>query len=336
MKRWPAEWEPHAATWLAWPHNEASWPGRLETVPPVYGRLIEILTQHEQVCLLVNDSDMEAAVRKSLVSFDINHDQLQIYHIPTNDAWMRDTGPLWVQEGSDLKATDWQFNKWGGKYPPWDLDNEIPLRMVEQLHYPIESLPYVLEGGSVDSNGAGDLLTTEQCLLNPNRNPTLDRSGVEALLRDMLHVERIHWLGEGIVGDDTDGHVDDIARFVAVDTIVAVREDTPDDENYALLEDNWERLQQLQDGAGQSFKIHALPMPKPVMIDDERVPASYANFYIANRVVIVPTFQQADRDSEAVGVLQNLFPERQVIGLDASDLIWGLGAFHCITHHQPK
>ncbi len=336
--RMPAEWHPHQATWLSWPHNVETWPGKLELILPVYAQMVAALARSETVHINVNDAAMEATARTWLQQAGAQGD-IRFHHFPTNDAWCRDHGAIFVHQTMDttqprLAATDWGYNAWGDKYPPYDLDNQIPARMAEYLNVPRFAGSIILEGGSIDVNGAGLLLTTEACLLNPNRNPTLNRAQIEQRLRDMLGVEQILWLGDGIVGDDTDGHVDDLARFVAPDTIVTIVEDDPADANYAVLQENLARLRAMRNLNDQPLRIITLPMPPAVICAGQRLPASYANFYIANRVVLLPCFN-VPTDAQARQILQDLFPTREVICIDCTDLVWGLGAFHCLTQQVP-
>ncbi|MBX0326519.1 agmatine deiminase family protein [Oscillochloris sp. ZM17-4] len=345
--RMPAEWEPHQATWLSWPHKESSWPGKFEQIEPVYARMVAALATSETVHINACDDDLAARARAHLEEAGATGD-IRLHDFYTNDAWCRDHGAIFVvkEEGmrgdpssfilhpSSLAATDWEYNAWGGKYPPSDLDNQIPARMAEYLNVPRFKGEMVLEGGSIDVNGQGLLLTSEQCLLNPNRNPELSREQIEARLRAFLGVQKILWLGEGIIGDDTDGHVDDISRFVAADTILTAVEDDPQDENYPILQENLRRLQLMTGLDGRPLRILSLPMPPPVVYEGQRLPASYANFYIANRIVLVP-FYSHPNDQRAAAIIQACFPERRVVGIDCTDIIWGLGAWHCLTQQVP-
>jgi agmatine deiminase len=334
----PAEWEPHRGTWLSWPHKEASWPGKFSPIPPIFSRMVAHLADHEEVHINVAGFPMEAEVRRLLADAGADSGNVFFHYNPTNDAWCRDHGPIFVQRSDDGRTSqaviDWGFNAWGGKYPPYDLDDVIPTRIAEELGLPVYNPGIVLEGGSIEVNGQGTLLTTEACLLNPNRNPTLSRSEIEDYLRSYLGVSHILWLGDGIVGDDTDGHVDDLTRFVDPSTVVTVVEDDPADENYEPLQKNLERLGGMTDQNGRPLKVITLPMPRPLWHDGQRLPASYANFYIANGLVLLPTYDPA-RDEEALTTLQPVFPTREVIGIDCTDLVWGLGAFHCVTQQWP-
>jgi len=336
--RMPAEWEPHAATWLTWPHNRDSWPGKFEPVPAVWVRMVAALAPGERVEIVVRDSAMHDEVADLLRGAAIDPAQVRLHVIPTDDAWMRDHGPTFVVRDDDgrreLGGIDWIYNAWGGKYPPFANDAKVAARVCEIAAARRFAPGIVLEGGAIEVNGRGTLLTTESCLLNPNRNPQLDRGEIEQRLRDYLGVEQVLWLGDGIVGDDTDGHVDDLTRFVDASTLVTVVEEDRSDENYAPLQENLERLRAMRDSAGRPFDIVELPMPRPVIFDGQRLPASYANFYIGNRVVLVPTFDDAN-DAAALATLRRLFPGRAVVDIPATDLVLGLGAFHCVTQQQP-
>ncbi len=334
----PAEWESHAATWLSWPHKEGSWPGKLAHMPPIWVEIVRALVQGEAVHILVNDAAPAAQVRALLARAEVPLARVHLHDVPTDDAWMRDHGPTFITRGAggrgELALVVWQYNAWGGKYPPWEHDDQVPGAIAGLLGVEAFSPGIVLEGGSIDVDGRGTLLTTEACLLNPNRNPQLGRGEIEQYLSDYLGVRRVLWLGEGIVGDDTDGHVDDLSRFVAPGVVVTVLEDDPGDENYARLQDNYRRVQSMRDVDGNPLRVVTLPMPVPISYDSARLPASYANFYIGNAAVLVPTFG-GRRDAAALATLRVLFPERQVVGIDAVDLVWGLGAFHCVTQQQP-
>ena len=336
--RMPAEWEPHQAVWLSWPHNRDSWPGKFEPVEPIVARAVAAICRSETVRINVLNADHEVHVRDILVDHSVDLSRVIFHRLPTNDAWCRDHGAIFVVRDRDgrreLAAIDWDYNAWGGKYPPFDLDQQIPACMAEVLDVPRFHGGMVLEGGSIDVNGAGLLLTTEQCLLNPNRNPQLGKSEIEQQLKDFLGVRTIWWLGDGIVGDDTDGHVDDLTRFVATDTVVTVLEEDPADKNHAPLQENLKRLRALQLPDGGPLRILTLPMPEPLYYQSQRLPASYANFYIGNTVVLQPTFNCA-RDRQALETIQRCFPTRCVVGIDCTDLVWGLGTFHCLTQQVP-
>ncbi|MBN8247331.1 MAG: agmatine deiminase family protein [Verrucomicrobia bacterium] len=337
--RMPAEWEPHAATWLTWPRPDGiSFPGRYEPIPDVYARFIFHLTRHEPVHINVWNDDLAEIIRKALRTHHVPADRVHLHPFPSYEPWCRDHGPMFVVRDRgglrDRAVVDWGYNAWGGKYPPFDLDDAIPQHVAHLRGLPTFAPGIVMEGGALDVNGRGTVLTTEACLLHENRNPHLKRPQIEAFLRDYLNVTQILWLGDGIAGDDTDGHVDDLARFVSPDTVVTVMEPDPQDENHEPLRENRDRLRTLRDQDGQPLRIVELPMPRRMEIEDQRLPASYANFYIANGLVVVPTFQDP-QDARALDILRPLFPGREVIGLDSSDLIWGLGSFHCISQQEP-
>jgi agmatine deiminase len=338
----PPEWAPHDSTWLSWPHKLESWPGKFEPVPAVFAELAYQLSRSETVNINVLDEAMEAEAARLLEQRDPEGSyahNIRFHRIPTNDAWCRDHGPNYVfreQEGTrDKVILDWDYNAWGGKYEPYDDDDAVPSRVAGIQGLPRISPGMVLEGGAIDVNGSGLLLTTEACLLNPNRNPSLSREEIEERLARYLGIRKVLWLGDGIVGDDTDGHVDDMSRFVNERTIVTAVEEDPEDENYEPLQENLRRLQGFTGLDGRPLEIVKIPMPDPVYFDGERLPASYANFYIANTVVLVPTYRCA-RDRQAIEALQRCFPGREVVGVDCSDLIWGLGAIHCVTHEEPR
>ncbi len=341
----PAEWEPHLASYLVWPHNRDTWPGTFERIPPVFARLAAAIARFEPVRILVEDAAaqaeaqpmVEAELRKSGAA---PSDRLQFVATPTDDSWIRDYGPIFINRrgagsGPAQIALDWRFNSWGEKYGPWALDDVVPRELGKRFGFEVIEPGIVLEGGSIEVNGAGLVLTTEQCLLNPNRNPTMTRAEIEDYLMTYLGVAKVLWLGEGIAGDDTDGHVDDLARFVSADTIVTVVEQDPADDNYRPLADNLRRLEALRDLDGRAFKIATLPMPPALYCEGTRLPASYANFYIANSAVVMPHFD-CDSDAQACEILGRLFPGRQVIGVPAVDLVWGLGTIHCLTQQHPR
>ena len=332
--RMPPEWQRHSATWISWPHNAETWPNVLAPAEESMAAAVGALATGETVRINVLGPEHEAHVRRCLGAAAASG-QVLFHHFPTNDAWCRDHGAIFVlgAEG-ELAALDCGFNAWGGKYPPWDLDDAIPARMAEALGVRRFETDMILEGGSVDVNGAGDVLTTEQCLLNPNRNPQLSRAQIERRLQGLLGVRQVLWLGDGILGDDTDGHVDDITRFVSEDTIVTVVEPDPADSNHAPLAENRVRLAAMRLADGRAPRIVELPMPEPVELGGVRLPASYANFYIGNDVVLMPAFDQP-RDAEAARVLQACFPRRRIVPIRATELVIGLGAFHCLTQQVP-
>lgn len=333
----PAEWAPHRATWLSWPSNRETWPTSLEKVHDIWTDMICALAPNEQVYLLVNDQAAEREVAARLKAARTAIGNVKLLQIPTVDVWMRDYGPTFVTRNSadqPLAFNDWIFNGWGGKYKSYEDDDRVARAIAALLKVPVFDHPIVLEGGSIEVNGAGTCLTTEQCLLNKNRNPHLSRTEIDDFLRDSLGVSNILWLGEGIVGDDTDGHIDDIARFVDPTTVVCIVESNSRDENYRYLQENFERLQSARDQHGKKFSIATLPCPAPVDYEGVRLPASYANFYIANELVLVPIFEDAN-DGRALGILQELFPQRKVVGLRCNEVVAGLGAIHCVTQQQP-
>ncbi len=337
--RMPAEWEPHIGTWFTWPRPEGiSFPGKYETVPPVYAELIKHLITVEEVHINVWNDEKELFVRQTLHSLGVPLDRLHFHHFPSYEPWCRDHGPIFLVRDQrsvhDRAIVDWGYNAWGGKYPPHDLDDAIPQHVARYRNLPLFSPGIVMEGGSLEVNGQGVLLTTEACLLNPNRNPRLKKDQIEDYLRQYLGVRQILWLKDGIIGDDTDGHVDDLSRFADANTIVTVVEDDPADENYPILQENLELLRSFRNLQDQPFRIVELPMPGVIEYDGQRLPASYANFYIANQMVLVPTYRSPN-DRKALDILQSVFPSRRVIGVDSTELIWGLGSFHCISQQEP-
>jgi agmatine deiminase len=368
----PAEWEPHEATWLAWPHNREDWPGKFEPIAWVYCEIVRKLARSERVRILVQDDDLEREARRKLKKAGADLGAVEFFHIPTDRVWTRDYCPLFVSSNvgqaiafgglplrkkrtddkrrssvpqklpskvvqpfpehyinGEIGITNWRFNGWG-KYTNWKLDNAVPARLARKLKMRQWEPGLVVEGGSIDVNGEGMLLTTEECLLSPvqARNPGLSREQIERALRDYLGAKTVVWLGRGIAGDDTHGHVDDLARFVSRDTVVLVAERDPSDANYEPLRENARIL------ARHPLRVVKLPMPAPVEFNGQRLPASYANFYIANRVVLVPTFNDP-ADRVALAALARLFPDREVTGIHAGDLVWGLGTLHCMTQQQP-
>jgi agmatine deiminase len=346
--RMPAEWESHQATYLVWPHNLDTWPGKFEPIPIAFAQIAAAIGSREPVRILLRDRAEAAAVSAlideavvSMLGEGERESAIEFVEVPTNDSWIRDHGPIFVNRmpqasnaGPKQIALDWRFNSWGEKYGSFILDDVVPIRLGELYDFPVITPNIVLEGGSIDVNGAGSLLTTESCLLNPNRNPALIREEIEEYLKVYLGVSNVLWLGDGIVGDDTDGHVDDLARFVAQDTIVTVIENDPADANYKVLRDNLARLRAMRDQDGRPFRIETLPIPPPLYFDGTRLPASYANFYIANGGIVVPIFG-CDADAEAIATLGRLFPGREVLGVPSGDLVWGLGAIHCLTQQHP-
>jgi agmatine deiminase len=339
--RMPAEWEPHEATWIAWPHNRHDWPGKFASIKWVYAEIVRHLHLSERVRILVDDSVAQKQVRQVLSKVKIDLRRIDFFRIATDRVWTRDSGPIFVADDRGaIAVTDWKFNAWA-KYPNWHRDDALPRKIAFALGLPrweptLRRRQIVLEGGSIDVNGDGLLLTTEECLLDAvqARNPGLCREDLEDVFARYLGVKKVLWLGQGIAGDDTHGHVDDLARFVNSRTVVAVVEKDPADPNYEPLQENLRRLGGLTDLAGRVLDIVTLPMPSPVWFSGQRLPASYANFYIANDRVLVPTFNDP-QDRHALGILADLFPGRTVVGIHAVDLLWGLGTLHCLTQQQP-
>ena len=348
--RMPAEWERHEATWLAWPHNPEDWPGKFQTIPWIYAEIVRLLSARERVHLLVEDAAAEKRAAGILKRAGADLVRVDFHQWPTNRAWLRDSGPIFLKDpAGKLNITDWKFNAWA-KYDDWQLDNQIPKLVAELLgmpRWPAFALQQdeagkqlcrrlVLEGGSIDTNGAGILLTTEECLLSEvqQRNPGISREELELVFEDYLGIEQVIWLNRGIAGDDTHGHVDDISRFVAPTTIVTAVEPNTKDANHEPLAENLERLKAARTLDGKQFTLVELPLPRPVVFRGQRLPASYANFYIANGLVLVPTFHDPN-DRVALNILAEVFPEREVIGIHSVDLVWGLGTLHCMTQQQP-
>ena len=340
----PAEWEPHASTWLAWPHNRSDWPGKFESIPWVFADIIRSLIQGEDVNLIVASAREKQTAQEVLRRSHVDLKRLKFHIWPTNRIWTRDSGPIFIKNKDSLALTNWRFNAWA-KYPAWKHDNQLPERIAKKLKLrqftPVierkgKAQQVVLEGGSIDVNGAGLMLTTEECHLSrtQQRNPGLTQRELEQVFANYLGIEKVVWLGCGIKGDDTHGHVDDISRFVSLDTVVTVVESSRGDSNYEPLQENLRRLSAATDLNGRKLQIVELPLPHPVTFSGQRLPASYANFYIANNVVLVPTFNDPN-DRIALNMLAELFPTRETIGIHCGDFIWGLGAIHCMTQQQP-
>ncbi len=334
--RMPAEWEPQAAVWLSWPHNRRTWPGHFRPIPAKFAEIVAAISRFENVRINLA-RPLQARARSLVLRAGADLARVTFHDHPTNDAWCRDHGPIFVKHRrtGEVAVTDWQHNAWGGKYPPYNLDNTIPPRIARALRLRRFEINRVLEGGSIDVNGAGSLLTTESCLLNPNRNPALSRAEIEQMLRDNLGVRQIFWLGDGIVGDDTDGHVDDLTRFFRADGIVTVVERNRRDVNCRVLQENLGRLQDLRTPAGKKFRLVELPMPAAVHCEGQRLPASYANFLVINGAVLMPAFRQPRRDAAAAEILAGCFPGREIVPIDCVELVWGLGTLHCISQQQP-
>jgi agmatine deiminase len=340
----PAEWEGHDATWVGWPHNRTDWPGKMGPIPWVYGEIVRKLAPGETVRIIVESVEHEAAARRILKRVGVDQSKVEFFRFPTDRGWTRDSMPAFVRRCSprpEIAAVQFRFNGWA-KYEDWKKDCRIPERVAKRLKVPLfEALhngrAIVLEGGAIDTNGRGTLITTEECLLDETtqaRNPGLGRAGTEAALRDNLGITNVWWLGRGIAGDDTHGHVDDLCRFVGPRTVVLCRETNTADANYPILEENRERLQSVRLEDGSKPDVVDLPMPAALHLGGRRLPASYANFYIANAAVLVPTFNDPN-DRLALGILSELITDRPVVGIHAVDLVWGLGTIHCLTHEQP-
>ena len=350
----PAEWAPHAATWIAWPHNPEDWPGKFQPIPWVYCEIVRQLSRVEDVHILVNDLAAEKRATRMLRRQGANLARLHFHHWRTDRVWLRDSGPIFTKalnpDGGfdargDLRITDWRFNAWA-KYDNWRNDDRVPCEVAKLYDMPRvqptatladgSEHRIVLEGGSIDTNGGGVLLTTEECLLSDvqQRNPGVSREQLERAFQEFLGIEQVVWLNRGCAGDDTHGHVDDITRFVSADTILTAVEPNTADENHLPLAENLERLHSARTRDGKPFKIKALPMPEPVVFESQRLPASYANFYIANSLVLVPTFNDP-HDRLALNTIAECFPDRIVAGIHATDLVWGLGTLHCLSQQEP-
>ena len=327
----------HEATWLSWPHKEASWPGKIDAIYPNYSLFVKYLAQSEKVRINVVDAAMQSSATAHLVKAGVNMDQVSFYLHPTNDAWCRDHGPAFlINPAADQKKVivDWNYNAWGNKYPPYDLDDVIPTLIGKHFDIQVYHPGIIMEGGSVEFNGSGTILTSTSCLLNPNRNSHLNRDQIENYLFDYYGANQVLWVEEGIVGDDTDGHIDDTIRFVNEDTVLTVVESNKQDENYTILQDNLAQLKKMRLLNGKQLNIVELPMPDAVIYEDQRLPASYANYYISNKYVIVPTFRSA-MDDKALTIIAEAYSNREVVGIDSTDIIWGLGSFHCLSQQEP-
>jgi agmatine deiminase len=339
--RMPAEWEPHAATWIGWPHNKTDWPGKFSAIPWVYSEIVRKIAPGETVRAFVESRAHEAQAKRILARAGVDLARVEFLKLATNRGWTRDSGPAFVEKSGTVGIARFRFNGWA-RYPDFARDDRMPDFAARRGKFPVflgraGGRAAVLEGGAIDVNGRGALITTEECLLDPDvqvRNPGLDRAGYESLFREFLGAGRVLWLGRGIAGDDTHGHVDDLCRFVSATTAVLCRETNSKDANYTALEENRERLQDARLADGSRLEVVALPMPSPLLFEGRRLPASYANFYIANAAVLVPTFNDA-KDREALGILGELFDDRPVVGIHAVDLVWGLGTIHCLTRQEP-
>jgi agmatine deiminase len=338
----PAEWEPHEATWLAWPHEISDWPGKFAPIPWIYGEIVRHLSRVEKVRILVDNADLEEKARRILSKCHANMAAVQFFHIKTDRSWTRDFCPIFVKdEMRECRMLNWRFNGWA-KYGNAEKDDAVTAALSEQLGIRMDSPMWnqkrvVLEGGSIDVNGAGSILTTEECLLSPvqARNPELSREDIQEIFK--MHLGAFHtlWLKNGIAGDDTHGHIDDIARFTAIDTVVIAQEQNCADENHEPLRENLALLRSMQNQDGTPLRVETLPMPEPIYFARQRLPASYANFYIANHTVLVPTFNDPN-DRVALNKISELFPGRTVVGIASSDLVLGLGTLHCMTQQQPE
>lgn len=333
----PAEFAPHEATWLSWPHKEESWPGKIHNIYPAYSQFVKILTLSEKVRINVKDEQMKNFALSHLQLAGVDLSKVEFFFHPTNDAWCRDHGPAFlINPHSDIKKVivDWGYNAWGNKYPPYDLDDVVPTLIGQHFKIPVFNPGIVMEGGSVEFNGKGTVLTSTCCLLNKNRNSHLSQGEIEKYLSDYYGIDQILWVDEGIIGDDTDGHIDDTIRFINDDTVLTVVETKVHDENYELLQQNLKSLSKMRLLNGKQLNVVELPMPDEVVYDDMRLPASYANFYISNKHVIVPTYQ-CNKDDKALEIISQCFPEREVVGIDSTEIIWGLGSFHCLSQQEP-
>ena len=352
----PPEWAPHRATWFSWPRPEGiSFPDKYHTIPENLARIFKEISPRERVEINVPNGNYERIARALLTEHGCPLKNIFFHHIKTNESWCRDHGPAFVQRRvkSGKKETaivDWGFNAWGGKYPPYDDDDRVPTEIAKELRLPIfypgsmgvspmssdNGKQVIMEGGSVEFNGAGTILTTTQCLLNKNRNPQLSKSQIEQSLKDYYGQRHICWLGNGIAGDDTDGHIDDLARFINPTTIVVGIEEDPKDENHEILQENLKRVRKLKDQDGRPFNIIEIPMPGAVEFDKQRLPATYVNFYFVNGALLVPTFRDKKNDRKTLEIFQKHLPKHEVIGIDCVELIWGLGAIHCLSQQQPR
>lgn len=334
--QFPAEWEEHEATWLSWPHKEESWPGKIEEIYPYYCQFIKILSEDEFVRINVKDEEMRKFAMDCIMQAGASLENIEFYFNETNDAWCRDHGPAFVvnRDTEEKAIVDWNYNAWGNKYPPFDLDDIIPTKIGEEFGIPVFHPKIIMEGGSVEFNGKGTILTSKSCLLNKNRNPHLNQEEIEGFLKNYYGQDQILWVSDGIVGDDTDGHIDDTVRFVNENTVLTVVEENPEDENYEILQTNLQELKEMKLLDGTPLNIIELPMPKPIFWDGQRLPASYANFYISNNHVVVPTYR-CENDEKALEIIQKCFPERKVVGIDSTEIIWGLGSFHCLSQQEP-
>lgn len=345
--RMPAEWEPHEATIITWPHDERHWPGVFDQVPAIWARMVKEIETGEDVHLIIHDDATEQSARAEMKKAKVQGDRVRLHRMPNNFSWVRDNGPIVIKnQKSECLFLDWKYNAWGDQWPH-DLDDLIPTLLARELGQQSLDVPMVLEGGSIDVNGHGTLITTENCLLNPNRNPYFTKDQIERRLKDHLGVRHILWLGEGIKGDDTSGHVDDLTRFVAPSTVVTIINENPDDPDHAPLQENFRRLKTMTDQDGRLLTVMPIVQPKPVLVQEQslkvtqseqeagfRIPASYANFYIANECVLLPIWDDP-QDAAAADVLRRCFPDRRIVPINSSILTWGFGSFHCVTQQIP-
>lgn len=331
--RFPAEWEEHEATWLTWPYKDDSFPGILDSIYPAYMQFIKAITSGEKLRINVPDEIEKDKLLGLADMYDVDLDMIEVFMHPSNDVWCRDHGPAFLVKDNKKMIVSWEFNAWGDKYPA-DLDNQIPEKIAKFYKLPLVKPGIVMEGGSVDFNGKGTVLTTSACLLNKNRNPHLSKQQIEEYLHNFYCVDQVLWLGDGIAGDDTDGHVDDITRFINEDTVVTVVESKKKDANYKILQDNLAELRKMRLLNGKQLNIVELPMPDPVVYKGTRLPASYANFYFTNTAVVMPTFG-CDNDEVAIDILSEVITDRPVIGIDSTEIVWGLGSFHCLSQQEP-
>jgi agmatine deiminase len=332
----PAEWQPHRATWLSFPWNEDTWKNRLQKIYPSYFKFIEEISKVEQVCISVANTEVKKMVKSQLIERGLHYNDISLFDFPTNDSWCRDHGPSFVinSKSKEKAVVNWGYNAWGGKYPPFDDDNAIPTKIARLKKLRLFEPNIIMEGGSIEVNGNGTLMTSTSCLLNKNRNPHLRKKDIEQMLLDFYGMEQILWLEEGIVGDDTDGHIDDTTRFINENTVLTAMEADRLDDNYTILQSNHNLLKKMRLWTGEKLNIVELPMPKPIYEEKLRLPASYANFYICNEKVIVPTYQ-CSQDETALKIIASCFPKRKVVGIDSTDIIWGLGSFHCLSQQEP-
>jgi agmatine deiminase len=356
----PPEWHPHVGTWFSWPRPEGiSFPGKYHTVPESLARIFREIAAREQVHVNVPNENYEYLVRGQLKEHGCPTKNVFFHHVKTNESWCRDHGPAYVVKAgakgkpaakgtkgpkgakgdagtSGVAIVDWGFNAWGGKYPPYDDDDAVPTRIAEKYKLPVFYPKIIMEGGAIDVNGAGTILTTTDCLLNKNRNPSLSKAEIEQYLKDYYGQRHVCWLTGGIEGDDTDGHVDDLARFISPTKLVIGVELDPADDNYKVLRSARRQVDKLRDQDGQPFEVVEIPMPKPVVHDGQRLPATYVNFYFVNGALLVPTYRDKRNDRKAIEILQSHLPKHEVIGIDCTELIWGLGAIHCLSQQWPK